>query len=166
MTTILPSATLNSAQAGTSSKSGSISGSRDPHAAAARRQALDVEVTTTDGDRFVLAADRITAVAASTYGVSSSGGFSQLVAQYNAEASISASRVAVALSGDVDAEEAKDIARAVKELVKALRDTAKEHLAQAAHRTERLAKLDTVATAAAATSTAVVGEFTVSTSGE
>lgn len=165
MNSIQPREAFNPAPAGTSNKSGSVAGSRETQAAA-RRLSLDVSITTTDGDSFVLSAERVAASAGVSYSASSAGNRTQLVAQSNNEASVSASRVAAALSGNVDAEEARDIADALKQLIKALGDTEKGHLAQAAHRTEKLSQLETIAQATASESDTVTREATVTWGGE
>ena len=141
MTTILPQDPLNPAQAGTSERSGSVGGSRGTQVSGARRQPMDASVVSADGDRFVLSSERVGAPAGTTYSPSTPGGKAQQVAQSNAEASLSASRVAVALNGSPDTDDSEGIADAMKGLVQALRDAEKAHLAQKAHRFEKLASM-------------------------
>jgi hypothetical protein len=162
MTVILPHDPRVSGPSIHSAKSDSKSISSETLSTSAQRQSLEVAINTLEGDRFTLSSEQVSVSANATYSGLTQSGRDLTVAQANIEASASASRVAMALQGNLSPEEGRDTAKGIREIIKVLRDVEAGHTQQAANRVGRLSKLDTLTGVEASYTSAAAVEIKVS----
>ena len=107
-----------------------------------RAQSSDFTIVTAEGDKVTLSASRSAELSFSTYDSAGKTRGSKGLS----EAKFSASReFSLAIEGDLNKEELKDIRRAIKTVMKSAGDVLKGDTEHAAERVSKLGKLDTLA---------------------
>ncbi len=124
----------------------SVSVARRTSTVAAGSQALGVTITTADDDRFTLSSSSFAVAARTTYSelglTASSLNFKQSETQLTASGSMSS----VSMEGNFSREELHDVAKALRDIARAIHHLNTGHLKQAAHEANKLTKLDSLST--------------------